>query len=341
VSFHSIRARAARAGLHAPVARLRHFGLDSTDVLLASHGRSGNTLLRFILGEILSGVPSTFDTIQRIIPEMGLQLHAYPIIPGGGRLIKTHEPYCRAYKRAIYIIRDVRDVILSHFARETAVGSIHPSCTRLDDYVRPFLQGKISHWGSWQAHVDSWVNSPLAKSGDLLLLRFEDMREDLEGSVVRCLEFLGKHAEPSLIHTAIRNNSVEKMRAKERESKRMMKVAGDGRQVNHGVIERWRTEMTEQQLRIVDEYAGDTLARFGYPSGVSSRSDEQKRAEAVGPRRWDFSNIRIPPVKSISTGSTPQLPRVKLEDKTHPSASRALRIRVGGRIANLFSWYRY
>ena len=95
ITYRSIRARAARAGLHAPVAWFRHFGLDSSDVLLASHGRSGSTLLRFILAEILSGEPSTFDNIQQISPEMGLQGRARPIVPGGGRLIKTHEPYRR------------------------------------------------------------------------------------------------------------------------------------------------------------------------------------------------------------------------------------------------------
>jgi hypothetical protein len=337
MSFQAIRARVARAGLHAPVAWLRHLGLDSTDVLVASFGRSGNTLLRFILAEILSGVPSTFDTIQRIVPEVGLQLHAYPIVPGGGRLIKTHEPYCREYKRAIYIIRDVRDVMLSTFARETAVDCIH---TNLDDYVRPFMQGKMSHWGSWQAHVDSWMNSPLAKSGDLLVLRFEDMRKDLEGSVARCLEFLGKQVDPSVIQTAIRNNSLEKMRAKEDQAKKLPKVPGEaGRQVGRGAIEGWRLKLTERQLETVDEFAGDTLARLHYPSGIN-QSREQKHAEEIQ-QRPNFPNNRVQPARTIAAGNLPQISGVNLQARTHPAADRALRIRLGGRIANSFSWYHY
>src|ERR1700727_3963974 len=59
------RARAARTRLRAPLVTLRHLGLDSSDVFLASYPRSGNTMLRFMLGEALSGLPSTFDQIQQ------------------------------------------------------------------------------------------------------------------------------------------------------------------------------------------------------------------------------------------------------------------------------------
>jgi hypothetical protein len=332
MSYRSMRARAARAGLHAPVAWLRHFGLHSGDVLLASHGRSGSTLLRFILAEILTGVPSTFDNIQRIVPEMGLQVNAHPVLPGGGRLIKTHEPYRRVYKRAIYIVRDVRDAMLSQFARETAVDCIHTDHTNLDDYVRPFMQGKMSHYGSWQAHVDSWMNSPLAESGDLLALRFEDMRKDLGGSVVRCLEFIGKQVEPSVIQAAIRNNTLEKMRVKEDQATKLPKVAGEeGRQVGKGSIEGWRQRLTEQQLLMVDEFAGHTLARLNYPSGLSNRSAEQKPTGEVRPQASDFSNIRVQPARAVPTSGLPP----------ESAANRSLRVRVGGQIANFFCWYQY
>ncbi len=327
MSYRAIRARAARAGLHAPVAWLRHFGLDSSDVMIASHGRSGSTLLRFVLGEILSGVPSTFDTIQRIVPEMGLHGHAIPIVPRGGRLIKTHEPFRREYKRAIYMVRDVRDAMLSFFARETAVDCIH---TDLDNYVRPFMQGKMSHYGPWQAHVDSWINSPLAQRGDLLILRFEDMRKDLEGSVARCLEFVGKQVDPAIIQAAIRNNTLERMRAKEDQAKKLPKVAGEeGRQVGKGTIEGWRQRLTEQQLEIVEEFAGDTLARLNYPSGLSNRSAERKPTGTL--HRSHLPNIRVQPARTISARSMVQ----------DSATSRAFRIRVGGEIANFFCWYQY
>jgi hypothetical protein len=263
------RARASRTRLRAPLAWLRNLGFDSNDVFLASYPRSGNTMLRFMLAEALSGAPSSFETIQRLVPEVGVHGNASSLLPPSGRLIKTHEPYCTRYRRAIYIVRDVRDVMLSSFARETALDVLH--IRSLDDYVRPFVQGKMTRFGSWQRHVNGWMNSELSRSGNLLVLRFEEMREDLEGSVARCLEFLGKKVDPFVVHAAVRNNSLERMRAKEDTATTLPKSPGEeGRWVGKGSIGGWRRKLTHSQLDTVDEFAGDILTRLGYPSGRST-----------------------------------------------------------------------
>jgi hypothetical protein len=335
--YRTFRARAARAGLHRPVGWLRNFGLDSSDVLLASYGRSGNSMLRFILAEILSGVPATFETIQRIVPEVGLQLHTYHTLPDNGRLIKTHEPYCREYKRAIFIVRDVRDVLISAYQRETAIGSLS---MHLDDYIRPFMEGKMAHWGSWQLHAESWINSPLARSGDLLVIRYEDMRKDPARAVRRSLEFLGTAAETTTIEAAIRNNSLQEMRDKEQRSKRMAKIEGDGRQINSGVIERWRTALSPCQLEIVHVYAGEMLTCFGYPTDNGEKYTEHPIPENASQPLGNSLSV-AQPCRSFLSGGSQQFSPIDLESKTHPAANRALRTRVGGRIANLFSWYPY
>jgi hypothetical protein len=221
-------------------------------------------MLRFMLAEAMSGVPSGFDQIQRIVPEIGVHAHAYPLLSGAGRVIKTHEPYRHQYGRAIYILRDVRDVMLSCFARETALGVLH--IRTFDDYVRPFMQGKMTRFGSWQEHVDGWMNSPLAERGNLMTIRFEEMRSDLEGTVARCLEFLGKAVSPSAIRAAVRNNSLERMRTKEDQARTLPKSPGEtGRWIGKGAIHGWRQKLTERQLEIVDDFAGDLLARLDYP----------------------------------------------------------------------------
>jgi hypothetical protein len=332
--WHSLRARAARAGLHRPVGWLRNFGLDSNDVVLPSYGRAGSTLQRFVLAEILGGVPATFDNIQRLAPEMGLQFNTYPILPSGGRLIKTHEPYCREYKRGIYLIRDIRDVILSAFARETGVGCIHPKYAKLDDYIEPFLEGKLLHWGTWRNHVESWMNSPPAQSGDLLVFRFEDMRKDLEGTFVRTLEFLGARVDRSVIQAAIRNNSIESMRAKEDHSA-LQQIAGEGRHVNSGEIGRWKSKLTERNLRLIDDYVGDVLDRFGYPRGAAVLAGKEHNAMP-----WDASKIGISEPRDFNPGVARPISPVNFNG-VHPCASRSLRVRLGGRIANTFCWYPY
>ena len=124
-------------------------------------------------------------------------------------------------------------------------------------------------------------------------------------------------------------STLEKMRAKEDQAKKLPKVAGEeGRQVGKGAIEGWRHKLTERQLEIVEEFAGDTLARLGYPGSLSSHSAERK---PVGELRPDLPSIRVLPARTNTAGSRPLDSAVK----------RAFRIRVGGQIANFFCWYQY
>ena len=291
-------------------------------------------MLRFPLGEALSGVPATFDAIQRFVPEIGIHARAFPLVPGGGRLIKTHEPYRREYKRAIYIVRDVRDVMLSSFARESAMDVLH--IRTLDEYVRPFMEGRMTRFGSWQQHVDGWMNSPLAKRGDLLVLSFEEMRKDLEGSVARCLDFLGKRVDPSVVQNVVRNNSLENMRAKEDQAKRLpQSPKEEGRQVSRGSIQGWRQKLTQQQIELIDEFAGDLLARLHYPRGINDRLVELQHLEKITQR------LEISAPWSDTAESVPDGSGIVLQPEKRSSDDYALRLRIAGRIANFFSWYRY
>src|SRR5215831_7110332 len=96
--------KAAKSGLRKPLNRIRHWGLDPNDAFIASYPRSGNTWLRFVLFDVLvSGQISGFDEVNHIIPEVGLHISGYPLLPGRGRLIKTHEPYQKEYRKAIYL----------------------------------------------------------------------------------------------------------------------------------------------------------------------------------------------------------------------------------------------
>jgi hypothetical protein len=251
--------------------------LDSSDVFLASYPRSGNTLLRFPLAEAISGRSCSFENVQRMVPEIGVQVDAYPLLSGGGRLIKTHERYRSKYLRAIYIVRDVRDVLLSAFSREAAMGLVDAAA--LDSYIEPFMQGKMSRWGAWQDHVVEWLDSPLARSGDLLVMRFEDVSGDIEGSVARVLDFLSVRADQEAIRRACANNSIDKMRSKEERSRTLPKTQSEaGRLVNAGSRYGWRRKLRQPQVALIEQYAGKVLSRLGYETGCVVEEGEQVQA---------------------------------------------------------------
>lgn len=276
-----LRHKIMRTRVRAPLIWLRHRGLDGDDVFLASYPRSGNTWTRFLLTEILSEESASFDNINQVIPEMGIHARAKVQLPNGGRLIKTHEPYRKEYQRAIYLVRDFRDVVLSQHARERELGLYQ---TEFGEYVEAYLEGRLSGFGAWQDHLPSWLDSPLARSGNLLVINFEEMRKNPEPSITRMAGFLGLAVDANRIRAAIANNSVERMRAKENAAQKLTKSSGEeGRFVRKGAVAGWRERFTEEQLRLVDRQAGEVLLRAGYPLAFPAEelaevADEQRTA---------------------------------------------------------------
>jgi hypothetical protein len=268
--------------VRAPLIWLRHRGLDASDVFLASYPRSGNTWTRFLLTEVLAKESASFDNINFVIPEMGIQARATLELPNGGRLIKTHEPFRKEYKRAVYLIRDFRDVMLSQYSRERELGLYQ---TPFGEYVSAYLEGRLSGFGAWQEHLPTWLDSPLARSGNLLIIKFEEMRKNPEPAIAKIVDFLGVPVNLDRIREAITNNSVERMRAKENAAVRLPKSAGEeGRFVRKGAVAGWRDKFSEEQLRLVDEQAGAVLQRLGYPLAFPAEAREEFATALAGRR---------------------------------------------------------
>jgi hypothetical protein len=339
LSLKHLRSNASRTGLRRPLVWLRNLGLDPADQFLASYPRSGNTMLRFLLAEAITGAASTFDNIQRTIPDIGVHVRAMPFLPGGGRLIKTHELRRSSYHRGIYVIRDVRDVLLSNFGRETAMDSI--TLRSLDDFVPLFMQGKMSRWGAWQTHVADWLDSPLARRGDLHVVRFEEMREDLYGTILGTLEFLGLEADANAIQSAIANNSLERMRAKEDSAGTLPKTKEErGRWIGQGSVNGWRQRLTTEQLGIVDAYAGEMLDRLGYMSAASLN----RSADLNSPIRPAIEPMDVSTAEKASAGPNGNAACRSAgapEKQQLRTPFQKMCKRIGGRTADTFSWYRH
>jgi hypothetical protein len=283
-TLKELRYKASRTALRAPKAWWEHRGLNDKDVLFASFERSGNTWLRFVLMEILTTGDAGFLNVNQVLPEMGTHREMKPVLPNGGRLIKTHEQYRSEYKRAIYLMRDLRDVMLSNWARDKEMGfsAYFDHGKGMDGYVESFLRGKVTRFGSWQSHVDSWLNCPLAKNGNLLVVRYEDLRRDTETGLLEMLEFLGINGDRDRIRRAIENNSLRNMREKEEKAKNSGAplVKGtllrkhnvnreDARFVRTGSVGGWREKLSDSQIEMVTRYAGEALLRAGYPAGLA------------------------------------------------------------------------
>lgn len=277
-----IRAKLARTPLRLPVRWLRHRGLEAQDVFLASYPRSGNTWLRFVLGEATTGTSITFDNVDEVIPELRWHRRGLPIFANHGRLIKTHEPWRREYRKAIYVVRDPRDVALSQFARSQQLGIVDPN---FDVFLPLYLQGRarVHPYGTWAAHIRSWMDGPLAQEGKLLVVRFEDLRTNPQEELTRMVAFVDVPATLETIRTSLANNTVERMRAKEVKSQKLYQSTTEvGRFVRKGAVQGWRNVLTPDQVQLFDQYAGPELSRMGYPSGKEVLAETKTALQTVG-----------------------------------------------------------
>ncbi|MBZ5571455.1 MAG: sulfotransferase domain-containing protein [Acidobacteriia bacterium] len=258
--YRKLRRKFSTTLLRKPVLWLRHHGFRPEDVFLGSYPRSGTTWSRFVLYEILTGQEGGFDDVNGLLHGVGTQATGARILPGGGRLIATHERYWKGYHKAIYLVRDARDVILSEFAYTAALEYFQGD---LDEFIETFLCEKINAFGPWQNHVTSWLDSPIAGNGNLLVVRFEDLRQNPFQGFTDIAKFLGVNCDPHLINNAIAHNALDKM--KEKEDVAPQRASVKGRFVRSGAVQGWRAKLTAEQVRFIEQHAGSVLQRMGYP----------------------------------------------------------------------------
>jgi hypothetical protein len=292
-TYRLLRAKAARTKIRVLRAWSWHLGLKPQDIFQASYPRSGSTWLRFMLFQILTGEDAGFQRIDQCIPEIDAHRGVPPILPRGGRLIKTHEQYRKEYTRAIFLVRDPRDVLLSAYAR-AVVDGLAPIVSKgdLDSFLLSCLKGKAIQQGCWQDHTRSWLESPLAKNGNLMVVRYEDLRRNPEQVIGQLLHFLGVTTDVRIIRKAIEDNSLQQMRAKEDTAKRVGEQSAllgchrnaegeDGRFVRKGSVGGWRNKLTDAQVKLFDQYAGDMLATLGYETRLAEERQSQSAVSTL------------------------------------------------------------
>jgi muconolactone delta-isomerase len=169
----------------------------------------------------------------------------------------------------VYLVRDPRDVALSEFAYQTALGLVDQD---LDEYLKRFLGHGVNPFSSWRQHVDSWLLAPLREE-QLLVLRFEDLRSDTLKAVSRIAKFLGLRSDESRIRKAIDDNTVERMRAKEKQTPQ--RASKQGHFIRSGAVGGWRANLNSAQAELFRIRAADALTRMGYPLETESVEPSQ------------------------------------------------------------------
>ncbi len=179
------------------------------DSYIAGFPRSGSTWLRTILTNIVQpdavGNPDVFNaTIPAVSIRNSFKINKL----SSPRLIMTHGTWRPEIRKVIYIVRDGRDVLISLYHYQTTRRGVSLS---EKEFMQSYNNGVFGM--TWAQNIYSWlVNGASTLGNDLMVLRFEDMKENTQSVIERTCEFLMIETSRSDIELAIKHASLENAR---------------------------------------------------------------------------------------------------------------------------------
>jgi hypothetical protein len=256
----------------------RNATLFPDDVFLVSYPRSGNTWLRFLVGNLIHPeTPVTFANIEAFVPSIYVnrdtQLRALP----RPRVLKSHEAFFGKYRRVIYIVRDPRDIAVSYYHYQIKYRQL-PSGFPLEEFVPLLLVDNFEGlYGPWADHVMSWLAMRDTRDA-FLLLRYEDLMENPARELAKVAAWLGIPADPERVRQAVERSSANRMSRLEKEQSRQWVSTKKSRQdipnVRAAGSGQYKSALSEESVRQIESAWGATMLSLGYELVTSSSPRE-------------------------------------------------------------------
>ncbi len=194
----------------------KHYTVFPDDTFLVSYPKSGNTWVRFLLANLIHPNENVgFANINRLLPAPGVLSKRFLRKLPRPRILKSHEPFDVRFRKVIYLVRDPRDVAVSEYHFDLKKRYIEPDVT-LEQFVKRFIAGETSSYGSWWEHANSWIATRHGDPG-FLLVRYEDLLSDSIGETTKIAEFLGIQATTERLQAAVERSSADRMRKLEKQ----------------------------------------------------------------------------------------------------------------------------
>jgi hypothetical protein len=256
------------------------------DVFLVSYPRSGNTWMRFLIGNLMQpGRPVSFGNIESRVPEIYFNPDRVLRKLPRPRVLKSHECFQPHYCRIIYIVRDPRDVAVSFYHHNLKARNI-PDGYPMDDFIPRFIAAEFdTRWGCWADNVMSWHSMRQGRAG-FLLLRYEDMQKNPVQELVRIVAFLRQCSfreiddSPPMLQRAVQLSSPERMRALEKEQARDWVLTKQTRQdkpfVRTATTGGWRSVLSSRSVAAVESAWGGVMQSLGYELSESAEQAGQE-----------------------------------------------------------------
>lgn len=234
----------------------------SDDGYIVSFPRSGNTWLRTILANLIDPTVET-DPLRRLalIPGVSIRTARRINALGSPRLLKSHATYLGRLPRALYLVRDGRDALVSLYHMRI-VRPGHAERVSFADFCRRYFRGDLGE--RWDEHVLSWMKEGAREMGDALrVLKFEDLKAEVPGRVAEVTAFFGIESSREEIAGAVGKASLERLRETERA--RLGDLAPERSLYRGGKTGQWRELLVGELLDRFMTRSREALALAGYP----------------------------------------------------------------------------
>lgn len=197
------------------------------DTFLVSYPKSGNTWLRFIIGNLINKEKVDFNNFNEIVPDIYQTFKNELDKCESPRIIKSHEPFVKEYPKVIYVYRDPRDVVISYYFWHKKYNIDFTDS--IEEYIYKFINGTNSPYGAWDKHLYSWFNSVLSDDDKILFLQYEDLKKNPLTNVNEIADFLNLNVSQRDIINAIMNSKFKKMQKLEKDQNKTSKFLKNSR----------------------------------------------------------------------------------------------------------------
>jgi estrone sulfotransferase len=241
----------------------RYHHIDLEDVFVVSFPKSGNTWMRFMLTGLYlwekSGgkVKPNYFNIHTYVKDIHLEKieSRTDFSTGFPRIIKSHRPYTKNYTRTIFIVRDVRDVMISWYKFKNRHREQYGA-------IEEVLSSESIGVNAWVKHTESWLNSDTNKNKKLLFLRYEDLIDNPIEGLRQIIEFLNIEVSDEGLEWVIQQGDKNRVRALEKTygRARTAKVPF----LRKGEKNQWKTSMKPANIEYINSKAEETLIKCDY-----------------------------------------------------------------------------
>jgi Sulfotransferase domain len=259
------------------------------DVFLVSYPKSGNTWMRFLVGNLANpDDPVTFANVETRVPSIyGMPDRELRRVPRP-RYIKTHESFHPSYQTIIYAVRDPRDVAVSYYHYHLKIRQLPPGFP-IDSFIPDFIAENLyARFGPWAEHVMGWLAmAPSRKK--FLFLKYEDLLKDAENELTKIAAFLGIELSPKRRASIIELSSANRMRGLERKEadkwSTTKRTRSDVPFVRAAKSGQWSDVLSRESVAAIEAAWGPVMQALGYrlvndPEKLAANSDTWARWEA-------------------------------------------------------------